>query len=39
VWGLRVKPDAQRETRAIVEKIGPDMERLFPFSWKALTNG
>lgn len=39
VWGLRVKPDAQRETREVVEQIGPDMERLFPYSWKALTNG
>ena len=38
-WNLRVKPDAQRETREVVEKIGPTMERLFPHSWKALTNG
>ena len=38
-WNLRVKPDAQRETREVVEQIGPDMERLFPYSWKALTNG
>lgn len=37
VWGLRVKPDAQRETREIVEKIGPKMAELFPYSWKALT--
>jgi thymidylate synthase (FAD) len=37
VWGLRVKPDAQRETREIVEKIGPKMHKLFPFSWEALT--
>lgn len=38
VWGLRVKPDAQRETREIVEKIGPKMAELFPYSWKALTD-
>ncbi len=38
VWGLRVKPDAQRETREIVEKLGPKMTELFPFSWEALTN-
>ena len=38
VWGLRVKPDAQRETREIVEKIGPSMEGLFTVSWEALTS-
>ena len=38
VWGLRVKPDAQRETREIVEKIGAKMGKLFPFSWEALTD-
>lgn len=39
VWGLRVKPDAQRETKEVVEMIGPKMEELFPVSWRALTNG
>ena len=39
VWNLRVKPDAQRETREVVEQIGPKMAELFPYSWKALTNG
>ena len=39
VWNLRVKPDAQRETREVVEKIGPTMKRLFPVCWEALTNG
>jgi thymidylate synthase (FAD) len=38
VWNLRVKPDAQAETREIVEKIGPTMTRLFPYSWKALAD-
>lgn len=38
VWGLRVKPDAQRETKEVVEMIGPKMEELFPVSWRALTN-
>ena len=37
VWGLRVKPDAQKETREIVQKIGPTMEGLFPVSWAVLT--
>lgn len=39
VWGLRVKPDAQRETKEVVEMIGPKLAELFPYSWKALTNG
>lgn len=39
VWGLRVKPDAQRETKEVVEMIGSKMEELFPVSWRALTNG
>jgi thymidylate synthase (FAD) len=37
VWGLRVKPDAQRETKEVVEMIGATLEELFPYSWKALT--
>lgn len=37
VWGLRVKPDAQKETRELVEQIGPKMAKLFPVSWKVLT--
>ena len=37
VWNLRVKPDAQAETREIVQLIGPTMKALFPFSWAALT--
>lgn len=36
VWNLRVKPDAQRETREVVEKIGPKMAELFPVSWPVL---
>ena len=39
VWNLRVKPDAQRETREVVEQIGPKMAELFPYSWKALAHG
>lgn len=38
VWNLRVKPDAQRETREVVEMIGPKMQELFPVSWEALTS-
>ena len=37
VWNLRVKPDAQRETRQIVEMIGRKMAELFPVSWPVLT--
>lgn len=37
VWNLRVKPDAQQETREIVEKIGQTMSGLFPVSWAVLT--
>jgi len=37
VWNLRVKPDAQAETREVVEKIGPIISKLYPFSWRALT--
>ena len=39
VWNLRAKPDAQRETREVVEMIGPKMQELFPVAWEALTNG
>jgi thymidylate synthase (FAD) len=38
VWNLRVKPDAQRETKQSVEMIGEQMSTLFPYSWRALTN-
>lgn len=37
VWNLRVDPHAQAETQDVVRMIGPDMERLFPYSWTALT--
>jgi len=36
VWNLRVKPDAQEETREIVQQIGHTMWSLFPYSWPAL---
>jgi thymidylate synthase (FAD) len=39
VWKLRTAPDAQKETRDCVMKIGPTMAALFPESWKALTQG
>lgn len=38
VYGLRAKPDTQLETRMIAVEIGKHMEKLFPVSWKALTN-
>lgn len=37
VWKLRAADDAQKETRDCVLQIGPHMERLFPVSWKELT--
>lgn len=33
---LRIKPDAQEETRIVVEQIYKIIESLFPVSWKAL---
>jgi thymidylate synthase (FAD) len=38
VWKLRTAPDTQKETRDCVLQIGPTMERLFPVSWKELTD-
>jgi thymidylate synthase (FAD) len=37
VWGLRVKPDAQQETREVVTMIGETMQELFPVAWNVLT--
>jgi thymidylate synthase (FAD) len=37
VWGLRVKPDAQQETRDVVAMIGETMQELFPVAWNVLT--
>ena len=34
LWKLRVEHSAQQETQDCVRMIGPDMERLFPVSWK-----
>ena len=39
MYNLRAKPDAQEETRFIATEIGRLMEKQFPISWKALTNG
>lgn len=38
VWNLRVKPDAQAETREIVQLIEPTMRSLFPYSWLVLVD-
>lgn len=35
----RTDPHVQRETQIIAEKIGAEIEKLFPVSWKALTGG
>ena len=34
--GLRLKPDAQYETRLVAEQIEDKMMELFPISWEAL---
>jgi thymidylate synthase (FAD) len=36
VWNLRVKPDAQKETREIVEMLDEKMTELYPVAWKVL---
>lgn len=36
VWGLRVKPDAQRETRELVEQIDAPLSEHFPAAWQVL---
>lgn len=36
VANLRLKPDAQLETRLVAQRISEEMERLFPSSWNAL---
>jgi thymidylate synthase (FAD) len=39
VCKLRLDPHAQAETRVVAEGIATEMEKIFPVSWKALTNG
>lgn len=34
--GLRIAPDAQKETRVYAEAVGIYLEELFPVAWKAL---
>jgi len=38
LYNLRAQPDAQAEIRWYAEAIGEVMERLFPYSWSALTS-
>lgn len=38
MYRLRIAPDAQKETQFVAQKIGANMELLYPVSWKALTN-
>jgi thymidylate synthase (FAD) len=38
VCKLRLDPHTQKETREIAQMISDEMERLFPISWKELTN-
>ena len=37
-YNLRTDPHAQREIQDLARNIGPQIEPLFPVSWKALTN-
>ena len=36
---LRCAPDSQQETRTVANLVSSEMERLFPYSWKALVRG
>lgn len=36
-WGLRSKPDTQKETQIVAQKVSDIMKGLFPISWQALT--
>jgi thymidylate synthase (FAD) len=38
VCKLRMSEDSQKETREIAELISNEMDKLFPVSWKVLTN-
>ena len=38
VCNLRVSKDTQKETREVAELISSKMDKLFPVSWKVLTN-
>lgn len=38
IWSLRVKPDAQRETRELVEQIDAPLSNHFPVAWEVLKN-
>ncbi len=38
VCNLRVSKDTQKETREIAELISSEMNKLFPVSWKVLSN-
>ena len=39
VYSLRIDPHAQKEVQEIARQIGEIVEPLFPYSWKALTDG
>lgn len=38
-YNQRTDPHAQREVQIVAEKIGAEIEKLFPVSWAALTGG
>jgi thymidylate synthase (FAD) len=38
MYNLRTGEGAQEETKKIALMIGKELEQVFPYSWKALTN-
>lgn len=36
-YNKRTDPNAQREVQVVAELVGKEVERIFPISWKALT--
>jgi thymidylate synthase (FAD) len=38
VYGLRIKPDAQKEVQLLAQQIGEIIEPLFPVAWPVLTS-
>ena len=39
VWHLRVKPEAQKETRELVQQIDAPLSEAFPHAWAVLKGG
>lgn len=39
MYNLRIGEDAQVETQMVAKDVGKELSELFPYSWRALTNG